>query len=240
MELELWQALNIYDDFLDQEGSPSLLPLANIYFSNFIIFHYKLMLPEEFYSSFENIIKRVEIANRQELLNQRLKIIDKKINIPIKKQKDADILSLSNKSLSLALSPLALLLSKNYISKNNIKDVLEFFRYLLSAKQLSDDAKDWQKDINQGRVNYVTNLILEATKKSTNILDLNNTLLLLGSFINIAPTIAKKILKLCLIAKRKAKKLGIKENTKIIINIINPLEKGAKESLKFYKLIQNN
>src|SRR5207302_1646631 len=69
---------------------------------------------------------------------------------------------LAQKSLGHGLGPFAVLFSLGY-RKNSpeIKNLLLFFTHYLIARQLNDDAHDWEKDLQLGHINAVCALIVK-------------------------------------------------------------------------------
>ncbi len=229
----IWRALNIYDDFLDSVGKPEGLPLANADFRTYIKIFYDLNLSDNFYILFHRLFRNLEQANRQEVIQNRLEIIDGKIIIPKKLPNFSRSENLSDKSLVLALAPLAVF---DLMDKKNNKNyyLLKFFKYALSAKQLADDAEDWFEDLQKGQISAVNYLILKQARKKKININLNKPEELYSLFIkNAALASGQEILTLCAKARKEMGKIDKTEN-KLIRKIIYPLEKAVNRAKDFY------
>ncbi len=241
-QIYLWRALNIYDDFFDNKGKLIKLPLANSYLRKFITIHYNLKLAPDFYLLLNQLMTNLENANQREIRTQRLKVDGYKITIPEKLPSFSKLTTLSDKSLVLALGPIAFLAHQGYkMIDPKIGAIINFFRYALTAKQLSDDAKDWLEDLKNGVITVVNTPILRELKQKNLVLDLKNDLeAILIEFSRIAPKIAQNIIDLCLLARKEITKINSNKNCCILREIIEPLEKTAKKSLKFQQLLLEN
>jgi len=239
-QILIWQALNIYDDFFDGEGKKEDLPIANSYSRVFIQTFYNLELSNNFYLLLDCLFANIDKTNRQEILQNKLKIDNGSIIIPKKLPDFSKPENLSKKSLVLALAPLAImdLASQTKIKtsavNNNSNYLLNFFKYALSAKQLSDDAKDWLDDLKNGQINSVNILILKEAQKKKIELNLNKPqklyLLFLGQA---ALPSGQKISELCAKARTEIKKITL-SNDKLTQKIIKPLESAANKAKRFY------
>ena len=163
-----WLAYTIYDDFLDDEGNPNLLPLANIYLRRLIkIFDTAFVKNKAIASFFHTMLDTIEYANEWEVTNCRLKLANKMINIEELKIPDFDNLEqLANKSLGHGLGPLTILLLLGY--KQTSKEFISlyhFFTHYLIAKQLHDDAHDWEEDLSKGHITFAVALILKKARE---------------------------------------------------------------------------
>jgi len=159
-----WLAYTIYDDFFDEEGDPRLLSIANIALRS-VCEIYEKILPRKsgFTEIFHNIMDTLDYANAWEAANCRITISNKKFifkNIVIPDFLNYDILA--QKSLGHALGPVAILFSLGY-KKNSpeVKKLLLFFKHYLIARQLNDDAHDWEQDLLRGYCNSVGSLLLK-------------------------------------------------------------------------------
>lgn len=83
-QILLWDALNIYDDFLDGEGKPEELPKANNYFRRYLETYYQFNLTPDYYHLFNQILNNLEKANLEETKEPKLKIENGLITIPKK------------------------------------------------------------------------------------------------------------------------------------------------------------
>ncbi len=141
-----WIAYRIYDNFLDNDGKPELLSLANKSLRRATVI-YMDILPRASHAIFHSVMKKMDESNawERETSYRPTKIPDYK-----------NYALLGYKSLPHCLGPLAILVILGYTIKNTeIKNCAAFFYHYLIARQLSDDALDWQKDLENGFVNSV-------------------------------------------------------------------------------------
>jgi len=234
----LWQALNIYDDIMDNEGGNNQLSLANQDTRRFIKTFYDIKLSDRFYGKFHRVMEKLEVYNQKEIERYRARMINGKIIIPHHLPKFKNITQISDKSLPLALSSLAVLDYANYKSGcNKATGIMNFFTLFLSAKQLSDDVSDWQKDLKRGFITPITAIIMKEFEGIDMENDLEQILLIFIN--NISLGTADQILKLCLSARKELRKINAKEDCDLITNLLLPLEKSANKSLKFYETLNN-
>jgi len=237
----LWDALNIYDDFLDEEGKPENLPKANRYYRHFLRIYYSLSLNRDFYILFEKILSDLDKANGEEALQKKLKIKNGIILMPKSIPCYPDLLSLSRKSLALCLGPIAILSQLGHrINRKGIGLTIRFFQLLLAAKQLSDDSRDWLEDLKRGQITPVVVLLINEAKKRNIILDLKHQPEIANILFaaEVSQTISTDITMLCNKARLEAKKIELKASSKLISKIILPLEKAVGRAAEFRKMIE--
>jgi hypothetical protein len=239
-QIFLWRAFNIYDDFLDDAGQPAKLSLANAYFRRYCEIYYRLNLSENFYHLFNKIFTDLEKANKEEAVQPRLKIISGRIFYPHSWPSFKNLTDLSRKSLVLALSPLAInwLREARPDHKRNLA-TLNFFRFALAAKQLSDDARDWREDLENGVITAVNILILKKARRKHLVLNLKQRpeIVHLLFATEASVKITSQIKNLCQRANQEAEKAGWPANCSLIREIIKPLEAAVAESEKFRSLL---
>lgn len=152
-----WVAYRICDDFMDNEGNPELLPVATVSM-RYCMALYREFLPMPVYGIFESFMDRMDENNARE----------RHISYKPKTLPDyADYAILGYKSLPHCLGPVAILMYLGYATDSpEIKRCVSFFYHYLIARQLSDDALDWQKDLDRGFVNPVGTKILGGREKN--------------------------------------------------------------------------
>ncbi len=227
----LWRALNIYDDFLDGEGSPANLPQGNNYYRRFLEIYYRLNLNSNFYKLFNKIIADLDKANQEEALFEKLIIAGERLEYPSKTLPFINLRDLSRKSLALCLGPIALLyLNQPRPPKKEIRVVINFFSCALAAKQLSDDACDWLEDLQAGKITAANSLVIRAAHAQQIVLKFNqNNPELNLLFINYASEIISAgISDLCAQARRYASMVGVINNSPITNKILRPMESAVK------------
>jgi hypothetical protein len=151
-----WIAYTIYDDIIDGDEGIGLLPVANCCLRELIVLYSKL-LPEPFKPLWSKVINATDKAMIWEIEHCR-----NKEELP----DFGDLGVLAEKSLGHALGPVAILAFKGYSpDSEEVENTISFFRHYLIARQMHDDAHDWQRDLEKGILNPVNTLILGAEKE---------------------------------------------------------------------------
>lgn len=153
-----WLAYTMYDNIMDHDSGPELLPVANTCLRKLII-TYKEILPDSAFTLFQELMDNMEKANSWENISCQVsnKIIPKENLIDYPKE------LLFDKSLPHAFGPITILLSLGYQTDSlEIRQTLSFFKNYLAARQLNDDAHDWQEDLEKGFMNSVSAPLFQA------------------------------------------------------------------------------
>lgn len=157
-----WIAYTLYDDFLDDEGNLTALPVANVALREMItLFDGTLPHNPGFHQNVTRILDTLEAANAWEVTrcrtSPRVSLKEVGNNLP----DYGDLSPLANRSLGHALGAMAVLHQFGY-SKNSreIKHTEAFFRHYIIARQLNDDAHDWHDDLSRGHLTAVTTQLL--------------------------------------------------------------------------------
>lgn len=169
-----WFAYKIYDDILDDEGDPGLLPVAN-YCLRAVTDLYRDILPAKHARLFEDLMNAIEKANSWEREFCRIGtqgtdgMTVEASSVPAYPHYGV----LADKSLAHALGPASIIIEVGGPSaETDLKQTLAFFRNYIIARQLNDDAHDWLIDLERGFVNSVSSKILKLhfTRTAPNIL----------------------------------------------------------------------
>jgi hypothetical protein len=160
-----WMAYTIYDDVLDDEDGARSLSAANVCLREFTrIFHEAFPKTS---STFMRIIDRIDGANQWEFTHARGHVVNGQFEIA-QLPDYGDRSTLADRSLGHALGPLAVLSALGYgDDAPETQNLLAFFRHYLIARQMNDDAHDWQEDLKRGQVNSVAAVILRACRADT-------------------------------------------------------------------------
>ncbi len=143
-----WLAYTIYDDFIDEAGSPPLLPVAN-WAMRQSLGYFQKALPKHY--AF------------QERVSQTFTVIDEANAWEIAHCRSPDPLpdykklsKLAERSLGHGLTPLAILIEVGYsLNSQEVIAVQQAMHHYLIARQLDDDAHDWQEDFAKNHISYV-------------------------------------------------------------------------------------
>jgi len=214
-----WVAYTIYDDFLDGDGKKELLSMANVCLRE-LAFIYNSILPKtDFADVFNKTMDEIDRVNYWEIVNC---YNDK--NLP----DYGDYSQLAKKSLGHALGPVAILYSLGF-NKNSpdIKNLLKFFKNYLIAKQLNDDAHDWENDLQKG---FISPVVVEILKKTTDRKNFKE-IFWKEILIEISNIILKKINK----SRKNLIKIKLIEKPELILSILENPERAAKKAIEEQK-----
>lgn len=164
-----WLAYTIYDDFLDEEGKPRLLPAANAAMRRSMDgFIAALPADETFMAFVRRTFDTIDGANAWELTHCRLQYTEKELfidgKLPVFKGGDM----LAARSLGHALGPLAVLKAAGHDTESAAsRQIQTAIEHYLIARQLNDDCHDWQADIQRGQVSYAAAAVLRELSLPT-------------------------------------------------------------------------
>ena len=236
-----WMAYTIYDDFLDNEGDPKLLPAANVFLRELTTI-FNDLLPEEigFRDFFRELMDKLESANNWEVNYCRMKTAksrSKNIRIPIYDT----AARLSDRSLGHALGPAAILFSLGYDSRSpEIRDLMEFFSNYLAARQLDDEAHDWEEDLKAGRINAAVSCLLRKAKEK-DIFTPGRTSYKEGNEIDylrelfwyeVMPLVCENMLLFLKRAEEALERIEIISDKFVLKNLLERIERSAQKSIK--------
>jgi len=177
-----WIAYDIYDDFLDEEGHTSQLPAANYFlrtltqtFANIAasgvphinphinpraIPHTTPQAPLTLL--FDEMMNTIDGANAWEVAHCRL-LVNDPLRLPVTVPSYGDYENLANRSIGYAMGPLAELLIAGYSPESEeYRATKLLFEHYLIARQLHDDAHDWEADLLRGSVNSIGALLIDG------------------------------------------------------------------------------
>lgn len=233
----LWRALNIYDDLIDGDTKPRQKLLeATSYYRRFLMNHYQLGLADNYYSFLNKLLILWEKENKKEIIRHQQSWLKQKNYF---RKNNFSINFLANKSLVLASGPVALLFYSGYkLNSKTMLAALDFWRFFLSAKQLSDDSRDWQEDLENNFLTLANFNIAEKINFNKQKLSIKDQDIYLNElFIKYAvPKIINDLNQLIDQAKKALKKINGDNSSLIMKNLIKPLEAAAHKSEKFLKL----
>jgi len=234
-----WMAYTIYDNFLDEEGDPKTLSIANIALRELTtIFHD--ILPENFgfHKLFNRVMDELDGVNSWEVTHCRMRIVNKKIDLEDTIPQFGNYEKLAQKSLGHALGPLAMLFLLGYQEKSlEVKILLDFFVHYLVSRQLNDDAHDWEKDFKNGHISPVCALLIRTYKMKINKSKGNFVLAKLMPklqelfWYEVVVNTCKLILKHVALARISLNRLSIMENQDLFQELLNSIEQSARQAL---------
>lgn len=155
-----WMAYTVFDDFLDQEGQPAFLPAATFALRSSLQ-HFQAVLPN---TAFQKLVTKtfnlIDNANSWEVTHCRWAVQANQL-IPGRLPRYGQYQKLAERSLGHGLGPVAILVANGYpLSSPEVRNLQAAFRHYLIARQLDDDAHDWQADVSQGHLSPVVSQLL--------------------------------------------------------------------------------
>lgn len=162
-----WFAYTLYDDLLDGDAGPEVLPLANLCLRRVSrIFDQRFTTTPATAELYHRTLDQMEAANQWEYTATRLLRSTTGWYMPTELPDYGDLSRLAERSMGHALGPISLFL---LLPAEELGDQLEtfeaFFQAYLIARQLNDDAHDWEEDLAAGRVNAVGARLLAVWKR---------------------------------------------------------------------------
>ena len=235
-----WLAYTIYDDFLDGEGDPRQLSVGTIALREVTLLYRAvgIQIPE-FMNMFNTIMDDLDGANAWEVTHCRIPVLKETIQIKENALPHFDgYRKLAQKSLGHALGPLAVLFLQGYTQNSaEIKNVLLFFTHYLIARQLNDDAHDWETDLVRGRITPVINLLLKQWQKEqkngnkTILLPLVNTKLSEIFWYHTIISVSNLVLNHVQLARTYLQQVSCVKDPQPLLALLDPLDSAAKKAL---------
>lgn len=235
-----WTAYTIYDDFLDNEGEPKLLSVANLMLRELTTIFNNVLPPESgFHTFFHQTMDTLDTANTWEINNCRIDTKSNQLKIPNTLPDYGDYTKIAERSLGHTLGPIVILFSLGYTEKSpEVEKVMAFFKHYITARQLNDDAHDWEEDIKKGHINSVGAAVLKKWKKvmppdkqnQTNILKIMPDLQKIFWY-DVMPEICQNVLKHTELAEKSLKAVPLISNPSIMINILVSVRGAAQKAL---------
>lgn len=235
-----WMAYTIYDDFFDGEGDPEVLSLANICLRELTsIYCDNFAKDEKFLQFFRNTMDRIDSANAWEVSNCRAQLAGSDLAIPDRLPDFGKLERLADRSIGHALGPVAVLyLQIGNIESSEIKNLMAFFENYIIARQLNDDAHDWEEDLKKGQLSPTVVAILkkysrQRGNKSTKELDLKKEIKELQRIFwyEVIQEICDKTLFHIKKARKHLRDITAMENKTAFEGMLASVENSAKEAL---------
>jgi hypothetical protein len=241
-----WMAYAIYDDLLDGEGDPSLLPCANFFLRVLMEIYYSLDARiAGAQSLFCRTMNRIDGANAWEQRYCRIPCALASAPpdgqpLPRALPSFDEHQTLADRSIGHAMGPLAELLHIGYPAySEEYKNVELFFRHYLIARQLHDDAHDWTDDLSRGRINSVSTLILGCFRKKYSDED-NGSMTIIKTlpelkkifWEKIIDDVVRTITSHITVAREARERSRILTDTDFMESALRNLESGARRAIK--------
>jgi hypothetical protein len=156
-----WLAYTAYDDFLDEEGTSALLPLANIAMRRSLDGFARALPDQPAFQAFtRQVFDTIDAANSWEQTHCRYVVENGKILVGARPEYSG-LAPLAERSLGHTLAPLAVLWTAGHRPESRaFQNTRQALQHYLIAKQLNDDAHDWHEDLSRGHISYVVSCLL--------------------------------------------------------------------------------
>ncbi len=158
-----WVAYTIYDDFLDDEGRPALLSVANVALRESVVsFTRALPAQPDFTQLVHATLNQVDAANAWEVANARA--TNQAGTLNMRQLPDyGERAQLAERSLGHELAAVGVLMAMGHDRVSPAVTALEqFFHHFLIARQLNDDAHDWEDDLARGHLSAAVASLLAS------------------------------------------------------------------------------
>ncbi len=156
-----WIAYTVYDNIWDDAAEPALLGAAN-YALRQTVAHFRSALPRQ--AGFQRFVSQtldiVDAANTWEVHHARAAVTKQQIVISqLPDYKEYQLLA--DRSWGHVLAPGGVLCLAGYTINSRQQQALRrFFQHLLIARQLNDDAHDWEDDLRHGHLSAVVCMLV--------------------------------------------------------------------------------
>lgn len=235
-----WLAYTIYDDFLDDEGKIEQLSGANLALRELsqIFNNLENGFPQKnILATFHEAMDTVDAANTWEVKNCRSKITNDEFILPTTSPDYQNFQNLHQRSIGHGLGPFTLaLISGIKKDSEKFKNIYQFIKSYIIAKQLNDDINDFWEDLKNGQINSVVATVLIIWQKkypNKNIIHLENDAALINEIFyqEIAAEVLNKIIEESQVAQKSLKNFNEKAPA-LLFKIIEDLQSSAAMALK--------
>lgn len=158
-----WLSYTIFDNNIDEKKDLDKLPLAII--CNRELEELFCRNNSDFKPIFKEFMDRVDYANFYEF--KRARFNDKTDYSAEKIYPNAEFIA--EKSIAHCLGPLSVMTKIGFSPESQeFQNLFSFYQNYLVARQLNDDAHDWEEDLMRGQINYAGEVLLRDFKKRNN------------------------------------------------------------------------
>ncbi|MET0779551.1 MAG: hypothetical protein ABWY71_01820 [Candidatus Saccharimonadales bacterium] len=160
-----WLAYTIYDDFLDEQGSTPLLPVANTALrASLKEFEATLDGYADGWQLVHDTFDLIDSANSWEVAVCRGTVQGDTLTV-LQLPRYGKLEKLAERSLGHTLTPVIILLLQGYkLDSPEIQGMQTSLRHYLIARQLLDDMHDWEEDLRRGHLNPIVVELMRATR----------------------------------------------------------------------------
>jgi hypothetical protein len=152
-----WLAYTLYDHMLDDKTNTEYIPLANIARQRSRSLYHSTCNEPNMRNFIDHTFMQMDAANAWETAHARFSASG---TVPVELPDFGDGHQLAHRSFAHVLGPLIIVHQQAQTTPLQRQLLHQSLTYYLIARQLNDDAHDWQDDIQNGELTYVvTNLL---------------------------------------------------------------------------------
>jgi len=232
-----WIAYSIFDDFLDGEGNPQALPAATWALREMRYFFTTVVPGAPFQDYVQQVLDTLDSANAWEQREARFIGAE----LPEKLPQYDSYEQLAARSFGHALPALGVLAMNGFTPNSKEgKATATFFHHFLIARQLNDDAHDWEADLAAGQLTAVVTMLLEDYGEKE-VLDVSELKKLFWQ--KTIEQVVGEISHHCTQAKKALEGTKIFEHPHYLYEMLEPLERAVaavqREREKTLQFIQD-
>ena len=161
-----WMAYTVYDDFIDNEGNPEYLPVANVTIRKALnLYRSVAMSNSELEDMIYHCFDDMDAANAWELTNCRYTVTQGHItvkNLP----RYGNRIVLAKRAGAHVLGAIVITFLIQDITRKQRLLIQKGFSHFLIARQLNDDLHDWREDFERGHISFVVGFLLRRINVS--------------------------------------------------------------------------
>lgn len=227
-----WIAYTIYDDFIDEEGQPADLGVANLALRQTTL-HFTQALPNDhaFQELVDSALNVVDVANSWEIANARAPRKNNQIIIKsLPKYKDYS--KLAERSWGHILAASGVVISSGRTNtRAELQHLHKFFHHYLIARQLNDDAHDWEEDLHKGHLSAAVTLLLQDSSNGSVTLNSDMDALRLHFWEHTIVKIAKLVRKHTKLARQALATCAMLDASKYL-SWVDMLDEAVSQALR--------
>ena len=173
----------------------------------------------------------LESANCWEVTHCRIKNKDGQLKIPQILPDYENYTKIADRSLGHMLGPVAILFLLGKTEKApELKNLVSFFRHYLTARQLNDDAHDWEQDIKKGHINCAGAAVLKKWRGGADILKIMPDLQRIF-WQEVMPDVCQNVLRQVELAEKSLLAIPLIAKPSIMTNLLVSVRQAAQKAL---------
>jgi hypothetical protein len=146
-----WTAYSVYDDVMDEQSNIGMLPAAHVCVREMQAI-YRSMGHSDSDAVIDSIFIAMDNAHAIEFLDRTTKAPVQALNWML----------VADRSIGHSLGVLVQAMHAGYaVTSAEFQAILSWFRHYITAKQLHDDAHDWEEDIARNALTYPVRMLLD-------------------------------------------------------------------------------